>query len=212
MGQQGEERGASVQRVEDRLDHQDVGAALDEALDGLGVRLDQLGVAHVSGRRVVDVRRDRRGAAGRPEDAGHPARAVGRLGGHPVGLLATQPRGLAVQLARQRLQRVVGLGQRGRVEGVGLENVRARLEIGPVNRRDDVRPGEHQQVVVAAQIARVVLEALAPVVGLGEPVALDHRAHRPVQDEDALGQSLVQCGDSQISGVSGHEQASGNRA
>ena len=34
---------------------------------------------------------------------------------------------------------------------------------------DDVRAGEHEQVVVAAQIASVVREARAAEVGLGEP-------------------------------------------
>ena len=32
----------------------------------------------------------------------------------------------------------------------------------------------------------MVLEALAAVVGLGQLVALDHRAHRAVEDHDAL--------------------------
>ncbi len=51
---------------------------------------------------------------------------------------------------------------------------------------DDVGPRQHQQVVVALQVARVILEALAAEVGLGQLVPLDHRAHRAVEDEDAL--------------------------
>ena len=53
---------------------------------------------------------------------------------------------------------------------------------------DHVRAREHEQVVVALQVARVVGEALAAEVGLGEPVPLDHRAHRAVEHEDALAQ------------------------
>ena len=46
-------------------------------------------------------------------------------------------------------------------------------------------PREHEQIVVAAQVARVAREARAPEVGLGEGVALDHRAHRTVEHENA---------------------------
>ena len=49
-----------------------------------------------------------------------------------------------------------------------------------------VGPGQDEQVVRAAQVARVVLEALAAEGGLVELVALDHRAHRAVEDQDPL--------------------------
>src|SRR5262249_40031281 len=42
------------------------------------------------------------------------------------------------------------------------------------------------------QVVRVPREALATVVRLGQAVALDHRAHRPVEDEDAAAEQLVQ--------------------
>ena len=59
---------------------------------------------------------------------------------------------------------------------------------------DDVGPGELQQLVVALQVLGVVLEALAAVVGLGQLVALDHRAHGAVDDQDALLQQRGQGG------------------
>ena len=49
-----------------------------------------------------------------------------------------------------------------------------------------VRAGEDEQVVVALQVARVVGEARAAIVVLGEAVLLDHRAHRTVEHEDSL--------------------------
>jgi hypothetical protein len=55
-----------------------------------------------------------------------------------------------------------------------------------VDAADDVRPGEHQQVVVALEIMRVIGEARAAVIGFLQPVALDHRAHGAVEDEQAL--------------------------
>ncbi len=61
-------------------------------------------------------------------------------------------------------------------------------EIGVVNARDHVGAHQHQQVVVAAQVARVRLEAFAAEVGLGQLVALNHRAHRAVEHENPPGQ------------------------
>ncbi len=53
---------------------------------------------------------------------------------------------------------------------------------------DDVGLGQHQQVVVALQVAGPVGEAVAAEVGLAQPVLLDHRPHRAVEDQDTLGQ------------------------
>jgi len=47
---------------------------------------------------------------------------------------------------------------------------------------------ELQQVVVALQVLRVIAEALTAEIRLAELVALDHRAHRAVEDGDALRQ------------------------
>ena len=48
-------------------------------------------------------------------------------------------------------------------------------------------PGEHQQVVVAFQVVRMIVqEARAAEVRLRQLVLLDHRAHRAIHDEDAL--------------------------
>jgi hypothetical protein len=49
-----------------------------------------------------------------------------------------------------------------------------------------VRPGQAQDVGVAAKVARVIPEALAPEFGLAQAVALDERPRRPVEDEDSL--------------------------
>ena len=49
-----------------------------------------------------------------------------------------------------------------------------------------------RQVVVAAQVAGVVGEALAAEVGLDQLVALDERAHRAVHDHDPLAQQVVE--------------------
>src|SRR5207237_7879546 len=55
-------------------------------------------------------------------------------------------------------------------------------------------PCEAEEVVGALEVARVRREALAAVRRLVQPVALDHRAHRPVEDEDASAEEVVKLG------------------
>jgi hypothetical protein len=73
----GEDRGLGVEGVEDRLDQQQVGAAVDQAVGGCSVGRDQLVEGDVARARVVDVRRDRGGAVGGAERAGDEARRPG---------------------------------------------------------------------------------------------------------------------------------------
>ena len=56
-------------------------------------------------------------------------------------------------------------------------------------------PDQREEVAVAAQVARVVPEALAAVVGLPRLVALDERAHRAVHDDDPLAEQVGQAGE-----------------
>jgi hypothetical protein len=51
---------------------------------------------------------------------------------------------------------------------------------------DCIRLGQHENVVVALEILRPVLEALAAKGGLVLAQILDHRAHRAVEHEDAF--------------------------
>ncbi len=67
-----------VERVDDRLEQQQIAAAVDQAAHLLPVGLAQLVEGHVAERRVVDVGRNRQDAVGRPHRAGDEARAVGR--------------------------------------------------------------------------------------------------------------------------------------
>src|SRR6185369_16235931 len=92
------------------------------------------------------------------------------------------------------LEAVVGLRDRGRGEGVGLDDVGAGLEVRAMDRADHVGPRQDEQVAVAALRAGMVLEARAAEVRLLERVALDHRPHRPVEDEDPLLQLFAEQG------------------
>ncbi len=47
--------------------------------------------------------------------------------------------------------------------------------------------GDREQIVAALQIARMIGELLSAEFRLAEIELLDHRAHRPVEDQDPLG-------------------------
>ena len=57
---------------------------------------------------------------------------------------------------------------------------------------DDVGPGERQQVVVALQVVVVIGQQRAAEVGFVQPITLDHRTHRAVDEQDALGELLAE--------------------
>ena len=83
-----------------------------------------------------------------------PATKSGLPPGEPRDLVrrpAREPRGRQIQLGCEFGQAVVGLGDRGGVEGVRGDQVGAGLEILAVNLRDHLRPRERQQIVVARE-------------------------------------------------------------
>src|ERR1700704_2235665 len=51
---------------------------------------------------------------------------------------------------------------------------------------DDLRAGQRENVVVAPEGAAVRAQALAPEAALVELALLDHRAHRAIEQHDAL--------------------------
>ena len=146
---EGEDRGLGVERVEDRLHQEQVGAAVDQPGGLLGVGLDELLEAGVAEARVVDVGRDRGGPVGRAQPAGDEARPVGLGLGDRVRGLARQPGRLEVQLVGEVLHAVVGLGDALRAEGVRRDDVGAGLEVLAVDRPDDLGLGQAEQVAVA---------------------------------------------------------------
>jgi hypothetical protein len=61
-----------------------------------------------------------------------------------------------------------------------------------VDVEDEVRARQVEQVGIAGDLVRVVAEALAAVVVARELRALEHRAPRAVEDDDALVEQLPQ--------------------
>ena len=218
LGEEGLDRadgGLGVEGVEDRLDQQQVGAAVDQAAGRDQVGVVQLGEADVAHAGVVDVGRDRGRAGGGAERAGDVARPRRVGGGDRLDRGAREPRRLVVDLVGELLHAVVAQRDRGGVEGVGLDEVGAGGEVLLVDRGHQLRLGQRQQVVVALEVAGPVGEALAAVAGLVGPVALDRGAHRAVEDEDALAHELGQlrpeigADERGVAGVVGHPASVG---
>ena len=134
----GKARGLGVQRVEDGLDEDRVHAALDQAARLRRIGLDQRIEAHIAEAGIVHVGRERRRAVGRADGAGDEARLVRRLRGPGVGRVAGELRRGDIQLVGDRFEPIVGLRDRLRIEGVGLEDVGAGFEIGVVDLADDL--------------------------------------------------------------------------
>ncbi len=54
----------------------------------------------------------------------------------------------------------------------------------------DGRPGNRQQIVIALEIMRPVGKPLAAIVIFAQLESLDHRAHRAIEQQDALVERL----------------------
>ena len=65
-----------VQGIEYGLDQDDIGAPFDQSAGGFGIGVDQLLECYIPVARIIDVRRDRTGAIGRPSDTRDKSRFV----------------------------------------------------------------------------------------------------------------------------------------
>ena len=197
----GKAGGLGIERVEHRLDQQHVGAAFDQPARLLGIGLRQLVEADVAEAGVVDVGRDRGRAVGGPQRAGDEARLVRRPLRRRVGRGARELGGGQVDLVGQRLHAVVGERDALGIEGVGADDIGAGRQIAVVDLGDRLGPGQHEQIVVALHGLAVAGKARPAEGRLVELVALDHRAHGAVDDEDALLRGRLQRGDALLAGL-----------
>ena len=168
-----------VQGVEDRLDEEQVDTAVAQRGHLLRVRLDHLIEGDRAIRRVLHLRRQRQRDVERADGAGDEAAVL-------VGDLARDARSGEAHLGGVVLERIVGLADARGGEGVGRGDVRAGLEVRPVDVAYDLGPRQVEQVGVAGDIARVVAEAVAAVGVLPAHLALDEHAPRPVEHGNAL--------------------------
>jgi hypothetical protein len=187
----GVQRRLGVERVEDGLQQDQVGPAFDQRRGRLTVGRHQLVEIDVAKTRIVDARRQRRGAIGGADRAGHEARLPGAFG-VLVGNFARQARRRPVELHHHAFHAVVALGRRAGIEGIGLDDVGPGLQVLAVYLADHRRLRQRQQIVVALQIARPVVEALTAIRRLIGRIGLDHGAHGAVEHQDALAQQAFE--------------------
>ena len=184
-----EERGLGVEGIKNRLDEQDVGPARDEVFHLFEIRGGDLLEGDIAFARIIHVARDRERAVERADRSRHKNMAPGA----GVCRLARQLRGLAVQFGDKFFEPVIRLGDDRAAERVRLDDVRARGDVFAVDLADHIRAREHEKVVVSFQVLPLpVGEPLPAIVGFLQFVLLDHRPHRPVEDEDAFGQQFAE--------------------
>ena len=139
----GVERGLGVERVEDGLDQQQIGAAVEQAVDLFAIGRAQIveGDGAVAGTRNVG--RDRGGAVGRADGAGDETR-LAVLGADALGGGAREFRAFEIELVGKAGEVVIGLRDRGRGEGVGGDDVGAGAQIFGVDILDRLRLRQDQ--------------------------------------------------------------------
>jgi hypothetical protein len=191
IGVDGEQAGLHDQRVERRLGQQQVDARLDQGGDLHLVVGDHLVERHVAAARVVDVDAHRQLLLGRADAAGHepglvrvPPRVVV---GRPAGDLDRPD----VQLADVLVEAELLERERVVVERVGLDDVRARLQVSAVDVLDHLGLGQDEDFRAVLQPDRVVREPAPSVILLGGLIPVDHRPHRAVEDDDAFRQDFL---------------------
>ena len=188
------DRRLAVQRVEDRLDQQQVDAALAEPADLMRVRLAHRVEQHRPERGLVDARRQREAHVERADRSRDEARPIRRPPRPLVGSTAREACSLDVQLVDDVLERIVGLCDRRRGEGVRRRDVGARGEVVVVDLRDDLRSRHVEQIGIARHVARMVAEPLAAVRLLAAHLPLDQDAPGAVEDRDPVAEDCVDCG------------------
>ena len=191
-GLDGEQRRLGVERVEHRFEQENVDTALGQRPRLLEVGVGQLVEGDVARRRVIDIGRDRGCLGRRPERAGGKARPVGR-GKLDAGGLGDTRRG-KIHFNREMLEVVVGLGDTGGAEGVGLDDVGAGGEVLPVNFGNQRGLRQREQLVVTLHVMRTAGKVCAAISRLIEFVLLDHGAHGTVHDQDAAFEQDAQFG------------------
>lgn len=137
-----------VQRIEDRLQQDEIDPALDEGLRRLAVGSAEGGEVYGALAGVVHVRRDRESLVGRPQHARDEAGPLG--GGCDIGSLSGDPGAGQIEGTHSVREAVVLLRHPVRVEGVGGDDVGACFEEARVDVADDLRPGEGEPLLPAS--------------------------------------------------------------
>ena len=181
----GMDGGLGIERVEDGLHQQGIHPTLQQGAHLLDVGFGELVEGEGTQGGIVHVGAHREGLVGGAHGACHVAGLLRGAPGIFIGQGACQAGGLKVDVAHMGFRVVIRLADARGVEGVGLDDVRPRLQVAPVDVRHHVGAGEAQEVVVSLQGDGRLGKERAAEVGFREAAALYHGAHGAVQDEEA---------------------------
>ena len=205
----------TVQRVEDCFDQEQVDTSFDERTDLIEIRLAQLIECDGAKTGIIQIGRNGRGhGEGTDRSADEPA--FSRLLGCSICRVQRDRRGCQIHFANERakidivhdpvkeflilpptfwlaLKKKIVETNCGRTESVGFDDVRTCFEVSGMNFLDHLRLSQVQQFEAAFEIlALPVGEFFSTVILLRQFPALDHGAHRAVEDDDALVEQLFQ--------------------
>jgi len=111
---------------------------------------------------------------------------------YEVGILpivhdALEKLGVFAATFRFTMKKEIVKSDGGAAEGIRLDDVRAGFEITPVDFVDEIGFREEKDLEAALEVfALPILEPVAAVTSLAQLVLLNHRAHGPVERDDAL--------------------------
>jgi hypothetical protein len=92
-----------------------------------------------------------------------------------------------VELVNDFLQAIVLLRDGCAVECIGLNKVGSRQKISFVNAVNDVGASDAEQIVVALQFVRMILESIATKLFISQFLLLDFSAHSAINNHNSLG-------------------------
>ena len=179
-------RGFGIQGVEDGFHHQQVHAAFYQAIYGFQIGFNQFVKLHIAKAWVVHIGRNRRGAVGGAQHTRHKTRLVWRELGEFIGQATRDLRRRQVDVKHQAFHAVIGLGDAGGVKGVGFNDVCTCRKILALYARNHFGLRQHQNIVIAFDVLWPVFKTLTAKIRFRQIVALYHRAHTAVQQQDAL--------------------------
>jgi hypothetical protein len=78
------------------------------------------------------------------------------------------------------------LGDVGRSKGIGLKDIRPRLQESAMDIADHVRLREREQVSIVQEVLLRVFEAIPTDICFRHPIGTDCRAHRSINDGDSI--------------------------
>ena len=182
----GKEGGFGIERVEDGLDEDEVDPTLHQSINLLAIDRGQIHEGHRTSCRIVDIGADGGRAVGRPHPTRHKARACAVLSHELIGHPPRNLRPFQIELPHKLLALVVGHRNALAREGVGGQDVSSCRQVTAGNIVHHVGTSEVEQVVVPLQLAGQVGEGFVAEILFFQPVGLNHSAHCPIQNENAL--------------------------